>query len=144
MTFTQTLAAVLNDAPEIPSLPESALVVFGGRGEPLPYEINGQILLRLVRLQTLIAEQNELASLPDHENICASAEREGKSFVSYADSRLSISEDATRLVMALEQLMVRTMREAIPAESEQFGVRYIVNASSQVLRCREPARRFLA
>lgn len=145
MTFTETLRAILSDQSEIPKLPEDKLVAFS-EGQSIPTKLPLHILHRLVRLQTLIVQEQQRGEMPDTDVLeglgLASEQSEGSKLNSMAKS-LSVQEDATKRILMLEQLIVEIVREAVPSECERFDVRYCVNLELDVLWSPNLKRRFL-
>ncbi|MES3031141.1 MAG: hypothetical protein V4697_01870 [Patescibacteria group bacterium] len=146
MKLTGKIVAILSNHPDIPGLPTTELNPVN-HGEPIEKQPSHEIVLQLARLQTLIFREHERGDISPVEKVGAmSSGNEESSYGATLNSMaqaLSTQEDATRIVMMLEQLMVQIVRENIPTEHERLDVRYHVNEEWKVMWSPNPSRRFL-
>lgn len=133
-SFPAILAAVLGNQPVIAELPNDNLVAFNCEGNSIDGEVSPALLLKVVRLQTLISQAQEDAEMPSTEAIQQIADETNVEFFVASINASHVQEDATHRMMLLERLIVEVVREACPAECGQFDVQYLAHISRKIIR----------
>ncbi len=135
--------AVLNEQVEIACLPDDRLNAFPCEGPIVEGQISGKILLKIVRLQTLIMKSREDTRMPDDETIKQIVEESSSDPMIVCAKALAVSEDSTYRVMMLERLITEIVREHFPKECGQFRYNYFVRPDRKIVRVPIVELRFL-
>lgn len=139
-TFLDTIQLILADAGEVPGLPPSELISVNPQGStPTGYPLSERLLIKIARLQTLCAREEECGSASDFERL-PDSDKESEAASAAA---LAVQEDSAKRLMYLEWTTVEVVRKAFPVECERFGVRYFLDAEKGLLYAPERQRRFL-
>jgi len=125
MPFFTVLSKVLAGVVEISELPPNRMVAFDNGNSIGKHEVPLEVILMLVRLQTMIVLENEDTYLSDNPGTAEEM-----------TNALCIREDSLYRINMLRRLMVEIVREAVPKEADRFNVNYFVTLDKQITWCR--------
>lgn len=123
MRFMDAFTSTLAGETRIIGLLEEDCVLFDTPGNVICHPISPEVLLKIVRLQTLITLANEESQIPEATPFDTGLN----------DASRKVSNDGMLRTLMLHRAIVEVVRDEIPAELERFGVRYFVNSDKQLV-----------